>query len=93
MSAGNTSSVTFALMHFLSWWLRLMRRVGPVAEWKPDPITLWCQKCSTGYASVGEVPQFCPECNEYPNWSTRKPYRPSLMDKRFLRSIKIDPEN
>ncbi len=63
-----------------------------MAEWKPDPITLWCQHCQTGYASVGEVPKWCPECNQYPNWSTRKPYKPSENDKRFLKSIRIDPE-
>jgi len=54
-----------------------------------QPVVLWCQACQSGYASVGEVPAICPECKQVPHWSTLKPYKPSVNDVKFLKSIKI----
>ena len=53
------------------------------------PVVLWCQSCTSGYASVGEVPMICPECKQAPHWTTLKPYKPTVNDAKFLKSIKI----
>jgi len=54
-----------------------------------QPVVLWCQACQSGYASVGETPLLCPECHQPPRWTTLKPYKPSVNDTKFLKSIKI----
>lgn len=63
-------------------------------------VTLYCKKCSAGYASLGEVPRVCPACEQETSWTTampmssdpRVPYEVSLNDRRFLRSLRISPE-
>jgi len=71
-----------------------LRRFFGLGEWrevaKKEPVVLWCQACETGYACLGQAPPLCPECRSAePNWTTRKPYKPSVNDAKFLRSIKI----
>jgi hypothetical protein len=63
------------------------------------PEILYCRKCSVGYGSAGEVPPVCPACERETTWTTapkkRDPAAPwtlSVMDARFLRSIRIDAE-
>ena len=60
---------------------------------------LYCVKCTTGYASIGEVPTRCPACDRITSWTTTIPVMPGpepkipwkvgINDKRFLRSIRI----
>lgn len=59
---------------------------------KGRPITLWCRACDTGYASRGEVPSHCPQCDQIPNWTTTPPYKLTVNDRRFLEMLRIDPE-
>jgi len=70
-----------------------LRRFFGLGEWrevaKKEPVVLWCQACETGYACLGQAPPLCPEYHAEPNWTTRKPYKPSVNDAKFLRSIKI----
>jgi hypothetical protein len=61
--------------------------------------TLWCVLCGVGYASLGEVPAVCPECNQETRWNTSPPYQPprahyvlSYNDRRFLRSLGIQTD-
>lgn len=54
---------------------------------------VWCQACQTGLSVNGPLPTICPECKtDDPRWTTRKPFKTSENDRRFLRGIKIDPE-
>jgi hypothetical protein len=60
--------------------------------------TLWCTKCKAGYASVGEIPAACPHCDQPTTgalqwWTSRQPWVLSVNDKRFLRSIRIAPQD
>lgn len=55
-------------------------------------VTLYCTACETGYASRGEVPLSCPseDClSPTPNWTTVKPFKPTVDDRQFLKSIKV----
>lgn len=56
------------------------------------PELLWCRMCRTGYASVGERPELCPECKKVPHWTRTPPYVLSGNDRRFLKSLRIDPD-
>jgi predicted RNA-binding Zn-ribbon protein involved in translation (DUF1610 family) len=54
---------------------------------------LYCTKCSTGIVVDDEaLPDICPECLS-PGWrSANTPamaYRLTVMDRRFLRSLRI----
>lgn len=55
---------------------------------------LWCRKCRNWYAVQTTIPDICPHCEGSASWTTEepKPYRLSENDRRFLRSIKIQPE-
>jgi hypothetical protein len=60
-------------------------------------VILFCRKCSTGYASVGEIPITCPSCGEQTTWSTAAlltvdGWKPTRDDRRFLKAGKIAPE-
>lgn len=59
--------------------------------------TLWCTRCSVGYASVaGDVPRVCPACDRDTVWSTLAPTSPrsdpwtlTENDRRFLKALRI----
>jgi hypothetical protein len=57
--------------------------------------TIFCKFCKVGYASLGELPPVCPECNAPAHWITEPaetwPFRLSRNDKQFLRSIRVEP--
>ncbi len=62
-------------------------------------ILLFCTRCWTGYASIGEVPVRCPACDRVTRWVTKfpetqpkVPYILSVNDATFLKALKIDPE-
>lgn len=59
---------------------------------KKRPVVLFCRACDTGYGSAGETPTLCPKCGQVPNWTTLPPYKLTVNDQRFLRSIRIAPE-
>lgn len=60
---------------------------------KPEPVLIWCRGCDTGYGSTGEKPAACPSCGSgNPRWTRTPPYKPTVNDKRFLRSLRIDPD-
>lgn len=57
---------------------------------------VYCKKCDVGYASVGgDYPKFCPACEQPAFWTTtvprRKHFRLSENDRKFLRSLRIEP--
>jgi hypothetical protein len=65
------------------------------------PSILYCRKCSVGYTRVGDIPRICPTCVQETTWTTapenaidapKIPWELNVMDVRFLRSIRIDPE-
>jgi len=59
---------------------------------KGKPVTIYCTACDMGYYSRGEKPSACPnECcqSPTPNWTTVKPFKPTIDDQQFLRSIRI----
>ena len=58
---------------------------------------LWCMKCAAKWEQVaGELPAICPGCQRATVWSVEevpaKRYALSMNDRRFLRSIKITPD-
>lgn len=64
-------------------------------------VILYCRLCDAGYQSVGDLPVRCPTCGLPTRWGTSPPWTvdpPTLMlklsrdDRRFLRTIGIDPE-
>lgn len=61
--------------------------------------TLWCRKCSHGYASVaGDVPRVCPACDQKTVWSTLAPttvdgWTLTLNDRRFLKAIGVEADH
>lgn len=64
-------------------------------------VILYCKRpeCGKGYASVGDLPVHCPACGHETKWTTSPPYKPpvkgwapTVNDRRFLRSGRIDPE-
>ena len=65
-------------------------------------VILYCKRvdCGAGYASVGEVPQVCPSCNQPTRWGGSPAHAQdgtaalvlTEKDRRFLRSYRIDPE-
>lgn len=62
-------------------------------------VILYCGRCFTGYASIGEIPVKCPACDRVTRWTTslpldrpKVPFALTLNDRRFLRSLRIDPE-
>lgn len=58
--------------------------------------TLYCTFCEAGYAVVGVIPTTCPACGRETKWVTDLkpwPFPLSVMDKKFLRSIRIKAEN
>lgn len=61
---------------------------------KSPPVRLWCQACQEAYESRGEVPTLCPRphCRRVPNWTTTPPFKLTVNDTRFLRSIRITQE-
>ena len=60
-------------------------------------VILYCRMCNQGYASVGELPALCPSCERPTRWSTMAahtsgpPLPLSVDDRRFLRSLHIEP--
>ena len=64
------------------------------------PLILHCRHCQAAYRHVtGVLPESCPTCTKPADWQgisvenePRVPYKLSLMDQRFLKGIKIQPE-
>jgi hypothetical protein len=63
------------------------------------PVTLFCKLCRQGYGCTGEPPAYCPLCRRETRWTLMAPqtqpvdgWRVSENDRRFLRSLRIDPE-
>jgi len=60
---------------------------------RPDAVVLYCTRCDTGYASLGEVPPVCPSCLKSCRWTTtpphgdtpRIPYLLTRGDKKLLK--------
>lgn len=64
-------------------------------------VILYCRLCAASYGSVGDIPVHCPSCHRPTKWGASPPsaltelvdgWEPNVNDKRFLRSLKIDPE-
>lgn len=61
-------------------------------------VILFCKLCGQRYASVGELPAVCPICDRPTKWSTMAPHSSgpplplTVDDRRWLRSVRIDPE-
>lgn len=80
-------------------WLLLGLRVVQTDKAR---VILYCRRvgCGAGYASIGEVPQVCPSCNQPTRWGSSPPHAQDWTaalvltetDRRLLRSFKIDPE-
>jgi len=92
MSGGTTTTAILVRFRLRTMWLRLMLRVQSIMA-DDKRVTLWCQACKTGYASVGEVPFLCPECHGIPYWTTSPPFKLSRNDKSFLKSIRITQDD
>jgi hypothetical protein len=61
-------------------------------------VILYCRKCDSGYASVGDLPVHCPACGQETLWSTFPPHgnkvdgwNPTRDDLTFLKVLKIGP--
>jgi hypothetical protein len=82
----------------LWWFYRVLYREGL----KMGATILYCQRCHSGYGSIGEVPLRCPACDQVTSWSTtapvivapepQTPWKIGINDARFLKSIKILPD-
>lgn len=58
--------------------------------------TLYCSLCQVGFAVTGIIPIICPSCQRETKWMTDLrpwPFPLSVMDRKFLKSIKISPES
>ena len=59
------------------------------------PRTLYCKNCSRAVLVTYEVPARCLGCGQS-TWrldgEPREDYALSVMDRRFLHSLRIDPE-
>lgn len=62
-------------------------------------ILLYCTRCWTGYASIGDVPVKCPACDRVTRWVTKFPtdtpmvkYALTPKDEALLHALRIDPE-
>lgn len=55
-------------------------------------VVLYCgwDNCRVGYAVDGMIPVVCPACERETKWVVA-PFAISLNDRKFLKSIKIDP--
>ncbi len=60
--------------------------------------TLWCSTCSRAVAFTTEVPPRCATCNGTTfkaipsSEEPKKDYKLSMNDRRFLKSLRIQPE-
>jgi hypothetical protein len=59
-------------------------------------VTLYCSRCGTGMATLGELPAKCSACDRVTRWLTSLPvdpptvpYKLEPMDRRFLKSIRV----
>lgn len=59
-------------------------------------VILFCRKCGVGYGAVNEIPTLCPNCLQETSWATSPiatsaafPFKLSVNDRRFLRSLHI----
>ena len=66
---------------------------SPVAS-----VILYCRMCAGAYASVGDLPLMCPSCERPTRWSTMAPHSSgpplplTVEDRRWLRSLHVDPD-
>lgn len=55
----------------------------------------WCARCHAGYASVGELPHVCPNCEQPAFWLSFTESSPLVAweltynDRQFLRQIRV----
>jgi hypothetical protein len=64
------------------------------------PILVFCRICSQGFQAAGELPSVCPECHQETTWITLQrnraedlpPYELNTNDKKFLHSIRVEPD-
>lgn len=60
--------------------------------------TIWCRSCHGGIATKKPWPPECPHCRQWANWSENSlvPLKGYTLngfnDRRFLRSLRIQPE-
>jgi hypothetical protein len=59
-------------------------------------VLLYCTFCSTGYASIGEIPTRCPACDKITKWVTagmldrpKVQWELSYQDRQFLHGLRI----
>ena len=52
-------------------------------------ITVYCRECGRAVLIKDQLPAICVGCGGYV-WETRPPWVLSEMDRRFLRSVRID---
>lgn len=76
------------------------RCVRPI-ERTPDvaSIILYCSRCWSGYASIGEIPARCPACDRVTRWATslpvdqpKVPWKLEPADRRLLQALKIQAD-
>lgn len=56
------------------------------------PQMFFCRWCRHGYAWVNELPAVCPGCDAAAEWLTEPeawPFRLSVNDRQFLKSIRV----
>jgi hypothetical protein len=83
-----------AVRHVVQSAIRRMRKRASV------PLVLHCRHCQQAYRHVtGTLPDACPTCGQESDWSAvtvehepRVPFNLSRNDRKFLKSIRIDPE-
>lgn len=56
-------------------------------------VVLYCgfDDCKMGYAVNGVIPLVCPICERETKWIVA-PFAMTVLDRRFLKSLRIDPD-
>jgi hypothetical protein len=56
---------------------------------------VFCKWCRAPYTPDGDLPPVCPACQAPADWSTEMewPFRLSVNDRRFLKSLRIGVES
>lgn len=55
-------------------------------------LTVWCRACEAAKTVCRPLPAVCPHCHRVARWTSTPPYHLTVQDRRFLRSLHIDPE-
>jgi hypothetical protein len=59
---------------------------------KTPPIVVYCQACDAGFGSTGTPPRLCPRCDQVPDWTRTPPFKLTVLDKKFMRTLRIAVE-